>query len=78
MRTWRKAVSIENSDTGIVCFYIQDTFEIAKFPWTTKNNTKKREIKDNIVNKSCHLLHSIKDSRNEIEYMKGLAGKASR
>ena len=42
-----KALALENSDTGIVCFYIQDTSEIAKLPLTTQNKHNNETTKDN-------------------------------
>ena len=64
MRTWRKAVSIENSDTGIVCFYIQDTFQIAKFPWTTQNTQNEERNQrqhNNIIMPSSTLNQGLKE-----------------
>ena len=63
MRTWRKPLALENSDTGIVCSYIQDTSEIAKFPWTTQIKQTKT---DNTVSVPFTSLSFI-SRKNKIE-----------
>ena len=59
-----ESICIENSDTGIVCFYIQDTFQIAKFPWTTQNTQNEERNQrqhNNIIMPSSTLNQGLKE-----------------